>query len=233
MPKRRHISTTQRRNIIIAIVSAVVAIIVIWGTLLMNTASSGTPLTYRTSGVTISWLPESVSRWNNQIKQYAQSYNVDANLVAILMTLESGGYSRADSGVARGLMQVTDYTGGDIASKYLNQPVVEFDLFKPETSIEFGTAYIRYLRDTLCVPQESLSINECVELIAAGYNGGPGAAGALYRGEGLKSVETLSYSRDAMNMWRERNAGESVTYTRWFDRGGRSLVLAARDEEMQ
>ena len=78
------------------------------------------------------------------------------------------------------------------------------------------------------MPLGNLSENECVELVAAGYNGGPGAAGNLYRGRGLEAIETLSYSRDAMNLWRERVSGSSPTYTRWFERGGKKLVEKAQ-----
>lgn len=67
-------------------------------------------------GVTISWLPESVKHYNSDIQSAAKQYDIDANLIAIIITLESGGFARANSGVAEGLMQVTDYTGGDIAN---------------------------------------------------------------------------------------------------------------------
>ena len=185
---------------------------------------------YRVAGVSAPWLPSTVTRWNSEIITQAQRYDIDANIIAIVMTLESGGYTRASSGVANGLMQVTEYTGGDIASKFLKQPRDKYDLYDPATSIEFGAAYLAYLRDTFCGEDGEVSSNECVELIAAGYNGGPGAAGSLYRGEGLADMETVGYSRDARNMWRERGASGSPTYTRWLDRGGQSLVDAARDE---
>ena len=144
------------------------------------------------------------------------------------MTLESGGYPKAHSGVASGLMQVTDSTGKEIAAKFVKPARTDYDLFDPETSIAFGAAYLAHLRDQLCVPLGNLSENECVELVAAGYNGGPGAAGNLYRGRGLEAIETLSYSRDAMNLWRERVSGSSPTYTRWFERGGKKLVEKAQ-----
>lgn len=190
-------------------------------------------LVYQNGGVSIRWLPDTVTRWNDEIGTAAEKYNIDADVIAILMAIESGGYSKADSGVARGLMQVTSYTGGDIAKKFLKEPRTEYDLLDPATNIEFGAAYIAYLRDTFCVPEDNLPSNECVELIAAGYNGGPGAAGSLYRGEGLKEMETIGYSRDARNMWRERLADTSPTYTRWLERGGQSLVDAARKETGQ
>lgn len=185
---------------------------------------------YQAGGVTIPWIPDSVKRWDEQIQLNGEKYDIHPNLIAIIMTLESGGYTRADSGEARGLMQVTPYTAGDIAQKFLKEPISDYDLFDPATNIEFGTAYLAYLRNTFCVPEDNLSSNECAELMAAGYNGGPGAAGSLYRGEGLSDMETVGYSRDARNMWRERAATVSPTYDRWRERGGQSLIDAGDAE---
>ena len=175
------------------------------------------------------WMPDTVKRWRGEITRQAQQYNISPQLVAIIMTLESGGDPKAHSGVASGLMQVTDSTGKEIAAKIVKPARTNYDLFDPETSIAFGAAYLAHLRDQLCVPLGNLSENECVELIAAGYNGGLGAAGNLYHGRGLEAIETLSYSRDAMNLWRERVNGSSPTFSRWFERGGHKLVEKAQE----
>lgn len=184
------------------------------------------------SAVNIRWLPETVKRWQDPINEMAKKYNVDPNLLAILTVLESGGYSAAKSPAdAQGLMQVTPPTGKDIAEKYLKQPVDDYDLTDPHTNIEFGAAYLAYLRDEFGEPEHGPTWNETVELVAAGYNGGPGAAGKLYRGEGLTSTETVIYSRDAYNMWRERHAESSPTYDRWLERGGFRLIEQAKAEQ--
>ena len=146
--------------------------------------------------------------------------------------MESGGYSRAHSEAdAQGLLQVTPVTAGDIASRYLKEPREKYDLFDARTNIEFAAAYLAMLRDEFGEPQQGPSWNATMELIAAGYNGGPSAAGALYRGEGIASDQTLIYSRDALNMWRERNSKESLTYSRWLERGGQRLIDLALDEQ--
>jgi len=63
------------------------------------------------------------------------------------MTIESGGYSKAGSSAdAQGLMQVTPPTAKDIAAKYLKKPASSYDLMDPRTSVEFGSAYLAYLR---------------------------------------------------------------------------------------
>ncbi len=193
---------------------------------------SGTGLAYQQKGVTIPWLPSSVTRWNSKIIEQGKRYNVDPNFIAILMTLESGGYSQADSGFAMGLMQIAPGTADDISKKFLLTKMDHFNIKDPATNIEFGAAYIAHLRDTFCGNDFAPRHDYCAELVAAGYNGGPGAANSLYKGEGLKSIETLSYSRDAMNMWRERKAATSPTFERWKERGGQTLIDKANAEKL-
>jgi soluble lytic murein transglycosylase len=144
------------------------------------------------------------------------------------MTMESGGYSKAKSEAgAVGLMQITPPTAGDIAKKYLKDPVTHYDLEDPRTSIEFGAAYMAYLRNEFGEPDQGPSWNYTMELVAAAYNGGAGTAGELFNGKGIKPTETVIYSRDALNMWRERNAKTSPTFDRWKERGGTALLEAA------
>lgn len=186
---------------------------------------------YEGSGLSTRWLSPTVRHWESAIDTAAKRYDIDPNLIAIIMTLESGGYTKADSGQAQGLMQVTPLTGRDIAKKHLKQPRTSYDLFDPSTSIEFGAAYLAYLRTEFCDYHDGPKWDSCVELIAAGYNGGPGAANSLYKGEGLRDTQTLIYSRDAFNMWRERRAASSPTYERWLERGGQELVDKAVAEQ--
>ncbi len=188
-----------------------------------------TPLPYQPQGITAKWIPSSVRRWEGVIKEMGKKYNVDPNLIAILMTMESGGYAKAESEAgAKGLMQVTPRTGGDIAAKFLKEPRKEYDLMDPRTNIEFGTAYLAYLRDEFGTAKQGPAWTATVELVAAGYNGGPGTASALEKGEGLRDTQPVIYSRDAFNMWRERNADKSPTFERWAERGGSRLLDAAK-----
>jgi soluble lytic murein transglycosylase-like protein len=186
------------------------------------------PLKPISKKITIPWIPATVKYWHEPIEEMAATYRIDPNLVAIIMTLESGGYAKADSGQAAGLMQITPLTAKDIASKYLKVPVTGYKLTDPRTSIEFGAAYLSYLRDTFGNWQQGPSWNSTVELVAAGYNGGPGAAGRLDAGRGLTDTQTVIYSRDAFNMWRERFAHDSPTFDRWKERGGSRLIQAAQ-----
>lgn len=202
------------------------AVLILLGAIMFDSVKHETvALTPQTNTITSPWIPASVKQWEPIIQEMSRKYNIDPTLIAIIITIESGGNPKAESHVgAQGLMQVMPLTAKDIAAKYLKEPVETYDIYDPRTNIEFGTSYLAYLRDEFADASQGPSWNETVELIAAGYNGGPGAAGKLHRGEGLESTETVSYSRDAFNMWRERNAPHSPTYDRWLNRGGSSLV---------
>lgn len=188
------------------------------------------PLAPESSTITAKWIPDTVLKWRGPIEGMAKKYDIDPNLLAIIMTMESGGDPKADSGQAQGLMQITPATGGDIAKKYLKKPVTSYDLWDPKTNIEFGAAYLAHLRDVFGSRKQGPSWNETVELVAAGYNGGPVAANNLEQGRGLEGTQTVVYSRDAFNMWRERHADKSPTFERWKERGGVDLIDAAKNK---
>lgn len=213
------------------IVAAVAALLVGGITMGVKLAIDTQPrLPYNNRGITISWLSPTVTKWRSTIDADAKQYNLDPNLVAVIMTLESGGYSKADSGQAQGLMQITPATAKEIATKHLQKPAATYDIWDPPTNIEFGVAYLAYLRDAFCDGKTGPDW-ACVELIAAGYNGGPGAANSVYKGQGLTDTQTVIYSRDAFNMYRESASSNSPTYNRWLERGGQSLVDKAKTEK--
>jgi soluble lytic murein transglycosylase-like protein len=191
-----------------------------------------TPLKPKNDYITSPWIPNSVRKWDKPINEMAKKYAVDPNLVAIIITLESGGYPKAQSeDNAKGLMQITPPTAKDISTKFLKKPAQNYDFFDPNTNIEFGTAYLAWLRDEFGTAKQGPDWNNTVELIAAGYNGGPGAANRLEQGKGLTDTQTVIYSRDAYNMWRERHAKTSPTFERWKERGGSELIDLASKEK--
>src|SRR3954469_13438039 len=86
--------------------------------------NSQTPLRPESNQVTSPWIPPTVHKWDKQINAMAAKYKVDPNLIAIIITLESGGYQKATSEAdAKGLMQITPPTAKDIAAKFLKKPV--------------------------------------------------------------------------------------------------------------
>ena len=189
---------------------------------------SKVPLKPQADSITSPWISPTVKHWQTPIDQNAKKYNIDPNLIAIIMTMESGGYAKANSGQADGLMQIAPATAKDIAAHHLKKPVTSYNIWDPATNIEFGTAYLAYLRDTFGSYKQGPTWDSTVELVAAAYNGGPLAALHLEQGKGLHDPQTVIYSRDAFNMWRERHNGSSPTYQRWLDRGGSTLIDAAK-----
>lgn len=224
MPKR--IKPSKRDNVMIVAGILLTTAGFIGMTVVKN---AKTPILYQSAGITADWIPPTVKHWDIQINEMAKKYDIDPNLVAIIMTLESGGDAKAKSEAdAVGLMQVTLPTAQDIAAKFLKQPVSKYNLQDPATNIEFGTAYLAYLRDEFGTAAQGPDWLRTVELVAAGYNGGTGAANNLEQGKGLADTQTVVYSRDAFNMWRERVSGKSHTYERWKERGGSELLDAAK-----
>jgi len=219
-------ASVSRRDILVFLLGALVLFA---GAKLATIFRTPQPLKPSDYNMTITWLPESVTRWQEQIHDMSLRYQIDPDLLAIIITLESGGdpHAKSEAG-ALGLMQITPPTAADIAKKFLKEPRTDYDLFEPRTNIEFGAAYLAYLRDEFGTPRQGPSWIETVELVAAGYNGGPGTANALEQGEGLRDTQPIIYSRDAFNMWRERHADKSPTYERWLERGGSALVDAAK-----
>lgn len=229
--KQRFLSaiTLSFRDSVLIVVGALIALIIYGGLAVYH--DHQTILPYQKAGVTASWLPSAVTKWKPQINAMAEKYNIDANVIAILMTMESAGNPKAKSEAgAVGLMQITSPTAGDIAARYLKTPVKKYDLTDGPTSIEFGTAYLAMLRDEYGDTDQAPSYDHTVELIAAAYNGGFGAANSLEAGKGLTDTQTVVYSRDAFNMWRERVSSKSPTFDRWKERGGQDLITAAQKQ---
>ncbi|OQA04782.1 MAG: Soluble lytic murein transglycosylase precursor [bacterium ADurb.Bin400] len=102
-------------------------------------------------------------RYDEHIIKYAQEYNLDSTLVAAVIFQESRFNTQAVSPKgARGLMQIMPATARMIAKELGAR---EYDLFNPETSIRFGSWYLRTLLD---------KYNGDVEFALAAYNAGSG-----------------------------------------------------------
>lgn len=216
-----------RRDGIAFIAGALFVVLCVWLHMLYHNHKSAIP--YQAKGIDSPWIPSTVKHWQSNINEEAKKYDVDPNFVAIIMTMESGGYAKAVSpDNAQGLMQVTPSTAKDIASKYLKKPVTAYNLMDPKTNIEFGTAYLAYLRKTFEKPEQGPSWDITVEEVAASYNAGFIGGLHLEEGKGIHDEQALVYSRDAFNMWRERHASDSPTFDRWKERGGTTLLDKAK-----
>ena len=103
-------------------------------------------------------------RYEDHIIEYSNKYNLDKYLVMAVIKAESNYIFDAHSGVARGLMQITDETAVWIANKIDINPDT-IDIEDPKTNINMGCYYLRYLLDYY---------NNDQELALAAYNAGMG-----------------------------------------------------------
>jgi len=103
-------------------------------------------------------------RYDGELRLAAQQEGVDPALVAALILQESSFDAEALSRAgARGLMQVMPATGRRIA-RDKGQRFRRAALHDPETSLDFGTHYLR---------QMSARFSGSVEKVLAAYNAGP------------------------------------------------------------
>lgn len=168
--------------------------------------------------IQVPWLHDTIRYHEQEILTAANRYQIEPELIAIFITLESGGNPKAVSPVgAMGLMQIMPGTRDDIRRwRGIEENV---DMFMSEQNIDFGTYYMKYLKDRF-ISEEELSENT-VRVIAVGYNGGPGRAERLveaghdYEKANLPA-ETELYSKLAVDMWREKELVSSPTFEKWM-----------------
>lgn len=103
-------------------------------------------------------------KYEEYIEKYSEEYKLDKYLVMALIKAESNYVYNAHSGIARGLMQITDETAQWIAKKMGNEFEPE-DIDNPETNISMGCYYLRYLLDYY---------SNDLSLALAAYNAGMG-----------------------------------------------------------
>ena len=85
-------------------------------------------------------------RYEELIYEYSKEYNLDEFLVMALIKAESNYIYDAHSGIARGLMQITDETALWIAEK-LSLDFSAEDIENPRMNINMGCFYLSYLLD--------------------------------------------------------------------------------------
>ncbi|HSB61294.1 MAG TPA: lytic transglycosylase domain-containing protein, partial [Vicinamibacteria bacterium] len=103
-------------------------------------------------------------RFEDSLRAKAVDEGLDASLVAALILQESTFDAQALSRAgARGLMQVIPATGRKLA-RDLRVPFRKAALHDPETSLDFGTRYLRQMSDRY---------EGQVERVLAAYNAGP------------------------------------------------------------
>lgn len=131
-------------------------------------------------------------KYENFIVQYANKYGVDPALVAAVILQESRFNPKATSPKgAQGLMQFMPGTASTMAKETGHWP--SYDIYDPETSVEFGAAH---LRDLL------IKYNGNLDAALAGYNAGTGNADKWQRMGILDKIpfrETNNYVKKIKN----------------------------------
>lgn len=151
-----------------------------------------------------------VRHWEPQIIAWAAEYDLDPNLVATLMQIESCGNPAAVSvSGARGLFQVMPFhfSAGE-------------EMLDPETNAGRGLDYLTQV----------LSLTEGhVGMALAGYNGGRAAAEGNWESW---TPETRRYYRWAGGIFTDVSTGltDSPTLHDWLAAGGASLCQQAADQ---
>ena len=117
------------------------------------------------------------------IERYAAEYGLDKYMVAGVIYAESGFDNTAHSGLARGLMQLTDKTADWVAQKL--ELKYDYDMAEnPEINIKMGCYYLSCLAEKYQNTQTAL----------AAYNAGMGNVS--------KWLEDTRYSADGKTLFR-------------------------------
>jgi soluble lytic murein transglycosylase-like protein len=148
-----------------------------------------------------------IQYWGDSIEKWANSNNLDPNLVATVMQIESCGDPQAYSGAgAIGLFQVMPYhfTSDD-------------NPYDPSVNAARGLAYLKRSLE---------AANGDARLALAGYNGGIGVIGLA---EAEWAAETQRYAYWGSGIYAEASSGalESPRLQEWMTASGLSLCHQA------
>lgn len=192
-----------------ALVPPIVAALLMLLLSLIVQSSQNQPATLAPSNSQLApfFTPE-VTRWEAQILSWGETYQLDPNLIATVMQIESCGNPQAVSPAgATGLFQVMPY--------HFEENENPFD---PETNARRG---LTYLRQALTDSQGDIAA------ALAGYNGGLGVIGL---GAAFWPEESQRYAYWGAQIYADAQAGQSVSprLEEWLAHGGNSLCRQAR-----
>jgi soluble lytic murein transglycosylase-like protein len=151
-----------------------------------------------------------VLHWADSIVEWASASNLDPNLVATIMQIESCGDSRAISSAgAMGLFQVMPFHFYETDNPY-----------NPNTNATRGLNYLVRSLETA---------NGDVRLALAGYNGG---IGVINRGEYTWHAQTKRYVQYGFPIYQDAISGNefSQALNEWYTKYGVSLCKQASEK---
>jgi len=164
------------------------------------------PANVTASGLSPIFTPE-IQHWSEAIQRWAASSNLDPNLVAVVMQIESCGDPRATSRAgAMGLFQVMPFHFLPYESPY-----------QPDTNALRGLGYLKRSLE---------AANGNPRLALAGYNGG---IGVISRSESTWASETLRYVYYGGPIYEDARSGKtsSAILNEWYGRYGAGLCRQA------
>lgn len=138
-------------------------------------------------------------KYKDIIIAYSKKYNIQAELIASVINVESSydKYALSSKG-AKGLMQLMPSTAYWLASK-LDMEIDEDDLFDEKININLGSFYISYLIDKFANKETAI----------ASYNAGPSVVN--------KWLINKEYSEDGITLY-EIPYKETKNYLKKIDR---------------
>jgi len=159
------------------------------------------------SGQLATFYATPVQRWEDEVAAWAAEYELDPNLVATVMQIESCGDPRVRSSAgAAGLFQVMPFhfENGENPND-------------PDTNARRGLGYLK---------QSMAAANGDVRLALAGYNGG---IGVINNPEYTWADETRRYADWGSRMYYEAINGQDTSHTlqEWLNSGGARLCAQA------
>lgn len=186
---------------------AFLAVVFLSGIPLSDLALQSKAVKYVGSVKMASLYSPSVLHWSDEMQTWAAQYDLDPNLIATVMQIESCGDPRARSSAgASGLFQVMPFhfSAGE-------NPV------DPATNARRGLDYLK---------QSLEAADGDVRLALAGYNGG---IGMISRPESAWPVETRRYADWGSRLYYEAVNGQDTSHTlqEWLSSGGSALCKRA------
>ena len=168
------------------------------------------PLPPPSRGEIADFFAPSVHYWSGKISEWADMYEVEPQLLATVMQIESCGHPKVVSNAgARGLFQVMPFHFAD------NE-----DMLDPDTNAKRGSLFLNYCHQ---------AADGVIGTALACYNGGPTVIDQPMRNW---QPETQRYYRWGVGMYSDAitSQTESDTLNQWMAAGGARLCDSALNE---